>query len=706
MPSEDVPGSRADGMETRVLILPPTGADGLAMGKLFGAYRIAFAICKTSLEVCVTQRAGAGTLIVSEEALLADPSELLACIADQPVWSDLPVIVLSRSGRESIALAEVIPRLGNVSVVERPVRTSTLMALVRSTLRARERQYQVREYLAEQERTQKVIRDAERRYRSLLDNITDYAIFMTDSQGRVNSWNGGAGAIVGYSGEEILGQSVDLLSTGEDLEAGTLNREMREAASTGRVTSARWRLRKDGRRVFIEGVMVAVRDETDRLLGFAHFLRDVTEKHRIEVEREQLLDSERAARTQAEHASRTKDEFLATLSHELRTPLNAVLGWTQVLRRSPNLPPEAVDGLTVIERNARSQAQIIEDLLDMSSIISGKVRLDVQQLDLSSIVKATIETVKPAALARGIRLQVMLDPLAGPVRGDPNRLQQVFWNLLTNAIKFTHKDGRVTVTLARVNSHLEVEVSDDGEGIDPAFLPHVFDRFRQADASSARRHGGLGLGLSIVKQLVELHGGAISAKSAGRDLGSTFRVSLPLMATIEDALEKDVARQHPKRSASLSALEEMVPSDLTGLKVLVVDDEPDARSLIQRLLQDCHASVVTAGSAEEAVQILLRDIPDVLVSDIGMPGEDGFTLIRRIRLLTGASALVPAIALTAYARIEDRVKAIHAGFQMHLSKPVEPIELVAMVKSLAERPSGGAGSPGGREEGKKAGHTG
>jgi PAS domain S-box-containing protein len=687
MPSEGAPGSTASAIETRVLVLPPTGADGLAMGKVFDACHIAFTLCKTSLELCATQRAGAGTLILSEEALLADSSELLACIAGQPVWSDLPLIVLSRSGREPVALAEVIPRLGNVTVVERPIRTSTLIALVRSTLRARARQYQVREYLAEQEQAQKIIRDAERRYRSLLDNITDYAIFMTDPEGRVSSWNGGADAILGYSGDEILGQSVDLLSTEEDLEANTLQREMREATRAGRATSARWKLRKDGRGLFIESVIVAVRDERDRLLGFAHFLRDVTEKHRIETEREQLLDSERAARSQAEHASRTKDEFLATLSHELRTPLSAILGWTQVLRRSRDLPQNALDALTVIERNARSQAQIIEDLLDMSGIISGKVRLDVQRLDLASIVKEAVETVKPVALAKGIRLQVMLDPLAGPVRGDPSRLQQVFWNLLINAIKFTQRDGRVTVTVSRVDSHLEVEVSDNGEGIDPAFLPNVFDRFRQADASSGRRHGGLGLGLSIAKQLVELHGGVISAKSAGRDSGSTFHVSLPLMAIVEDALETDVMRRHPKRSASMSGIEEAAPSDLTGLKVLVVDDEPDARSLIQRLLQDCHANVVTAGSAEEAVQLLLHDKPDVMVSDIGMPGEDGYMLIRRIRSMTNSSGVIPAIALTAYARMEDRVKAIHAGFQLHLSKPVEPMELVAMVQSLARRPS-------------------
>jgi CheY-like chemotaxis protein/nitrogen-specific signal transduction histidine kinase len=412
----------------------------------------------------------------------------------------------------------------------------------------------------------------------------------------------------------------------------------------------------------------------------------VTEKRRIEMEREQLLDSERAARSQAERASRTKDEFLATLSHELRTPLNAILGWTQLLRKSRDLPADAVNALTVIERNARAQVQIIEDLLDMSSIISGKVRLDVQRLDLASVVEATIETVRPAALAKSIRLHVILDPLAGPVRGDPNRLQQVLWNLLTNSMKFTPREGRVSVTLSRVNSHLELEVADSGEGIDPAFLPHVFDRFRQADSTTSRRHGGLGLGLSIVKQLVEMHGGSISAKSAGPRMGATFRVSLPLMASVDDSLESDVARHHPRRSAGLPKIEEP-PADLSGLKVLVVDDEPDARSLIQRVLEDCRASVVTAASADEAVRILEHEAPDVLISDVGMPGEDGYSLIRRVRLLTDGNAHVPAIALTAYARTEDRVKAIQAGFQLHLSKPVEAMELIAMVESLVRRPS-------------------
>jgi CheY-like chemotaxis protein len=354
------------------------------------------------------------------------------------------------------------------------------------------------------------------------------------------------------------------------------------------------------------------------------------------------------------------------------------------MRRSRDLVTDAPNALNVIERNARAQAQIIQDLLDMSSIISGKARLEVQKLDLSSVIEATVETVLPAAQAKGIRLQVVMDPMAGPVRGDPNRLQQVFWNLLTNAVKFTPRNGRIQMALSRVNSHLEVEVSDSGEGIDPKFLPHVFDRFRQADASSTRKHGGLGLGLSIVKQLVELHGGTITAKSDGKDLGSTFRVSLPLMVTAEDPAELPRLREHAKQAATPAALDEIVESDLLGVTILVVDDEPDARALIERLLTDSRARVITAASAAEAFTILVSESPDILLSDIGMPGEDGYALIKRIRALPEKGSL-PAIALTAYARTDDRIKAIQAGYHMHLAKPVEPVELLAMVQSIAQR---------------------
>ena len=668
-------------------MLPATRADGLAIGKLFRANGIEFDVCADTRQLCEAQRAGAGALIISEEALATDPEDLFASIEAQPVWGDLPIIVLSRAGREPLVLAKSVARLGNVSIVERPIRTSTLITLVRSSLRARERQYQVREYLVQQDRAQKTIREVERRYRSLIDNITDYAIFMTTPEGEVSSWNEGAEAILGYSAGEVVGQSIDLFSTQEDIDANVSIGQMNEARKTGRSAADGWKLRKDGRRLFIEGVAVSVLDESGQLAGFAHFLKDVTEKQRTASEREALLDSERAARGDAERASRMKDEFLATLSHELRTPLAAVLGWTQVMRRMQNLPPEAANALSVIERNARSQAQIIADLLDMSSIISGKVRLDVQRLDLASVVNATIETVRPAAQAKSIRLNVVLDPMAGPVRGDPNRLQQVLWNLLTNAVKFTPRDGRVTVTLARVNSHLEIEVADTGEGIDPAFLPHVFDRFRQADATSTRQHGGLGLGLSIVKQLVEMHGGSISAKSSGTGLGATFRVAIPLTPTAEDSLESEARREHPTRSSTASTMDALPSINLQGIKVLVVDDEPDARSLIQRVLEECKATVSTAASASEAIQDVLANTPHVIVSDIGMPREDGYSLIRRVRALSDGKAAIPAIALTAYARTEDRVTAIHAGFQVHLSKPVEPAELVAMVDSLVRRPA-------------------
>ena len=671
--------------EQRVLMLPTTSADALAMSKLFAANRVISTTCADMTQLCAQHRDGAGALILAEEALLANPEELVTSVAAQPVWSDIPIIVLSRSGRETASLLDLIGRLGNVSVVERPIRTSTLITLVRSSIRARRRQYEVREYLQRQEEAQKTIREGERRYRSLIDNITDYAIFMTDPQGRISTWNGGAEALFGYTAAEVIDRTLDLFSTQEDIDSRKASRELTLAVESGRVASDGWKMRKDGTLLFIEGACVTVLDESGQLVGVAHFLRDVTEKHRIATEREQLLESERAARSDAERASRTKDEFLATLSHELRTPLNAVLGWTMVLRKLKSLPDEAANALNVIERNARSQAQIIADLLDMSSIISGKVRLDVQRTDLASIITATVETVRPATQAKNIRLQVVLDPMAGPVRGDPNRLQQVLWNLLTNAVKFTHKDGRVTITLARVNSHLEIEVIDNGEGIEPAFLPHMFDRFRQGDASTTRRHGGLGLGLSIVKQLVELHGGSISVKSAGRGMGATFRVVLPVMATAVDSTVPAEAREHPAHSVSGPDVEAMSIIDLTGAKVLVVDDEPDARLLIQRLLEDCHASVLTASSAVEALQVLGRDSVDVIVSDIGMPGEDGFSLIRRIRAIKDRNASTPAVALTAYARVEDRVKAIQAGFQMHLSKPVEPMELMTMVASLARR---------------------
>jgi signal transduction histidine kinase/ActR/RegA family two-component response regulator len=397
-------------------------------------------------------------------------------------------------------------------------------------------------------------------------------------------------------------------------------------------------------------------------------------------ERKHLLESERNARADAERASAMKDEFLATLSHELRTPLSAILGWAQVLRLRTSNQEELRRGLEAIERNARVQAQLIEDLLDMSRINSGKLRLDIQPVDPVTFVEAALETVRPAAEAKAIRLEKRLEAATGPVSGDPHRLQQVVWNLLSNAIKFTPHEGTVTVELHRDDSHVELTVRDTGIGIRPEFLPYVFERFRQADATTTRMFGGLGLGLSIVRRLVELHGGTVRAMSAGEGQGSTFVARLPV------AREYAIVGGRPVRAHFAPTTFDFEHADLAGLKVLVVEDEADARDLAQRVLSECHANVLTASTASEAIAAVEQEKPDVIVSDIGMPDVDGYELLRRIRALgPERGGRVPAIALTAFARTEDRMRALRAGFLVHVAKPVEPSELVATVASVAGR---------------------
>jgi len=433
-------------------------------------------------------------------------------------------------------------------------------------------------------------------------------------------------------------------------------------------------------------------------------IRLVEAASRAAEERKVLLENEREARAEAERTSQMKDEFLATLSHELRTPLSAILGWSQVLRRGSRDGADLQRGLTTIERNARAQAQLIEDLLDMSRITSGKVLLDMQTVDPASFIDAAIETVRPAADAKGIRIERHYGATGGPlVAGDPGRLQQVIWNLLTNAIKFTPHDGQVDIEVARHGEQVAVTVRDNGAGIKPEFITHVFERFRQADASMTRRHGGLGLGLSIVKHLVEQHGGTVRAESAGEGHGASFTVELPLAKAAPrsnaaaraamirsdstpaaghapfDPLETD----YSALGAPAEAAPEPVVRDLTGMSVLVVDDDRDARELIARILADCHASVRLAAGAREAFDLLRAVPPDLLISDLGMPEVNGLELLSWVRALPrDAGALVPAIALTAFARSEDRLTALEAGFSAHVSKPVEQTELMAAIEMV------------------------
>jgi len=398
----------------------------------------------------------------------------------------------------------------------------------------------------------------------------------------------------------------------------------------------------------------------------------------VATEREQFLESERAARSEAERLGHMKDEFLATLSHELRTPLNAIQGWATLLRAPGASRQDQERGLETIERNVRAQAQIVNDLLDMSRIISGKIHLEVQPLHLHDVISNAIEAVRPSADAKRIRIQPLLDSGIGLVRGDPNRLQQVLWNLLSNAVKFTPAGGRVQVVLERVNSHVEIVVEDSGIGIRAEFLPHVFDRFRQADATTTRRYGGLGLGLSIVRNLVELHGGSVRVKSPGEGQGSTFIVAIP----VSHVRSEDVVRlQRP--AVAVDPLEAIELPRLDGVAVLIVDDEADGRGLIARILEGRGAQARCASSATEALELLTRECFDILLSDIGMADMDGYELMRRVRQMQlPRSGPIPAIAVTAYARPEDRQRALLAGYHLHLAKPIEARELVAGVASL------------------------
>lgn len=526
-------------------------------------------------------------------------------------------------------------------------------------------------------------RTAELAHLAAVVESSDDAIVTKTLEGIITTWNKGAERIFGYTSEEVVGKHITILIPPDRIdEEPAIIEKLRRGQRIDHYETIR--MRKDGARIFVSLTVSPVKDSSGKIVGASKIARDITDRIQTAEERDHLLEAERAARAEAERVSLVKDEFLATLSHELRTPLNAILGWSQILRNRRRDDPELLEGLSVIERNARVQTQLIEDLLDMSRIISGKLRLDIQQVDVSDVLKTAVASVRHSAESKDIRLQSMVDTTAGLVRGDPNRLQQCFWNLLSNAIKFTPKGGWIKASLQRTGNQIEVSVTDSGQGIKPQFLPHVFERFRQADASTTRQHGGLGLGLSIVKHLVELHGGTVHADSAGEGQGATFVIELPVMVTAEPPSPREDSRIiHNNTNAPIQAADH--PS-LEGITVLAIDDEADARSLLQRVLEECGARVLIAASAAEGLDAVIRERPDMIVSDIGMPGEDGYEFIRKVRKLAPAEGgRTPAAALTAFARAEDRTRALRAGYQTHVAKPVEPTELTAVVASLATR---------------------
>ncbi len=502
---------------------------------------------------------------------------------------------------------------------------------------------------------------------SAIVDSSDDAIISKNLNGIVTSWNRSAQRVFGYTAEEMVGQPILRLLPPENQEEETrILARLRRGERVDHYETVR--VCKDGRRIDVSLTISPIRNASGKIIGASKIARDITEQKRA-VARLAIANEELA------RANRLKGEFISTLSHELRTPLNAILGWIQLLKEKPS-PDDVEQGLIVIERNVRAQSQLIEDLLDMSRIESGKLALDVQRLDLPAVVHAAIESVEPAALAKCIRLSSTFGSLDGSVMADKNRLQQIVWNLLINAIKFTPKGGSVRVTIERVHSHVEIAVADTGAGIAPEFIHQIFDRFSQGDSSTTRRHGGLGLGLSIVKHLVELHGGTVRASSPGLDQGATFVVSLPVLTVAESA---DRGTMQMRNQA---ADEPAWKRELNGVDLLLVDDDVDSAAVLRRILERRGAKVRTAASMEEALACFKEAMPDVLVSDIGMPEHDGYELIERIRALPDGQT-VPAVALTALARSEDRTRAVRAGFQMHVAKPVDAFELIAIVGNLA-----------------------
>src|SRR5215510_23205 len=541
----------------------------------------------------------------------------------------------------------------------KPVEPEELFATIRALLRMRE--------------AEELRRETEQRYEFLFESsslptwIVDVANFefLAVNQAAVTQY--------GWSKEEFLQSRIQDVFPGEDVP--TLE-EYFTNIHDAVPNAVEWRHKNK------QGTIIEVQVIWHELLyrgrrAVFMMANDITARRQAEQEREQLLDKEQKAREEAEAANRAKDEFLATVSHELRAPLNAMLGWAQILRTTRVDDATLAHAIEIIERSARTQSRLIEDLLDTARIVSGKLRLDIQPVDLTSLIENAVEVLRPAAEATGIDIKVTLNAGREVITGDPDRLQQIVWNLLSNAIKFTPKDGHVEVRLERADPHARITVTDTGRGISPAYLPYIFDRFLQADGSSTRRHTGLGLGLSLVRHLVELHGGTVYAKSPGEGLGASFIIDLPMRAVLPQLSERE--------PATLGGASIWGAPSLEGVWALVVDDETDARELVATLLEQCGARVTAVASAQEALAAVSdqQNRPDILISDVSMPEVDGYDLIRRIRELPAEKGgRTPAVALTAYGRSIDRIRALSAGFQMHMPKPVEPAELATVVASL------------------------
>ncbi len=617
-------------------------------------------------------------------ACLLEKWDIILSDYNLPTFSGLKALqVLTESGRDIpiIIVSGIIGEERAASVIKAGAHDFIMKDNLSRLVPAVEIQILEWKVRAEKRKTRRALRESEERMRVLVDGIKDYAIFMLSPDGYTKSWNNGVKRILGYTEEEFLGLPLASIFTREDRAAGIPEKELARAVKEGRVEDERWHTRKNGTPFWVSGSTNALRGADGELLGFAKIMRDETERKANAEEKERLY-------AKAQEANRIKDEFLATLSHELRTPLNAIIGFSELLAMDTQDSEDFAYSLDAINRNAQIQNQLITDLLDVSRIITGKLTLDMQPVELPDVLGEALISVQLAARSKNISIATDFSTDCSPVLGDKTRLQQVCWNLLTNAVKFTPMNGRIHVRLSQSHGQLHIEVEDNGKGIEAEFLPYVFERFRQEDGSKTRHFGGLGLGLAIVRHIVEAHGGTVQVESPGKNQGAKFFVHLNPLKVEGEILHAPVHDHVPNKKTSRS--NSFYSEVLRGRHVLIIDDQRDARELIRRVLDRAGALVFEASTGDEALLQLSRHKPDLIICDIGLPDEDGYSLLKRIRQHIDPDLQLPTIALTAYVREEDRHQAFAASFDIHLGKPIRPTELIQsastlLLKTMAQR---------------------